>query len=236
MAQKRGRRYEAAVKSYQTVFRDALPHGLVVGVTLPIEPGVPEEVIARLHPDERVHLGGLLGLRQVTFAGGRIAARGALQALGRPVGAILPDERGAPMVPPGIGLSISHKATLAIALACRVEDQTVGVDLEDLLPARPGIEERVLRPEEQSAILEQPPERRWTSTLLRFSIKESIYKALAPRLGRYIDFHEAEVWPRADGVAEVKLHLVSGSPPVSLDARFCWLPEAVITSVRARWS
>lgn len=236
MARGGGRRYEGTVKSYQTVFRDALPHGLVVGVSLPAELGVPEEVIARLHPEERLYLATLPGLRQVSFAGGRLAARAVLHALGRSAGAILPDGRGVPVVPEGIGLSISHKSTLAIALACRVEDQTVGVDLEDLLPARPGVERMVLRPEELSAVLEQPTDRQWTSTLLRFSLKESIYKALAPRLGRYIDFQEAAVWPRPDGVADTKLHLSSGSAPISIDARFFWLPEGVITTVRARWS
>jgi enterobactin synthetase component D len=41
--------------------------------------------------------------------------------------------------------------------------------------------------------------------LLRFSLKEALYKALHPFVCRYIGFLEAEVQPVADGTAKVAL-------------------------------
>ena len=40
--------------------------------------------------------------------------------------------------------------------------------------------------------------------MLRFSIKEAVYKALNPVLQRYISFLEVEVEPNLDGSADIK--------------------------------
>jgi hypothetical protein len=40
--------------------------------------------------------------------------------------------------------------------------------------------------------------------MLRFSIKEAVYKALNPVLHRYISFLEVEVEPNLDGSADIK--------------------------------
>ena len=124
---------------------------------------------------------------------------------------------------------------MAVALVARHEHGTLGVDLEDLAPAREGIERRVLRPEEQAEVEALPHGRRWISTLIRFSIKESIYKALAPQLRRYIDFKEAAVFPGIDGKARVTLHLDTGPHPQRLEARYVWLHRSVLSTVRAKW-
>jgi 4'-phosphopantetheinyl transferase EntD len=47
--------------------------------------------------------------------------------------------------------------------------------------------------------------------LLRFSIKESIYKAMHPLICQYVGFQEAEVQPQADGSVLVRLALNSGA-------------------------
>lgn len=46
-------------------------------------------------------------------------------------------------------------------------------------------------------------------TLLRFSFKESIYKAMHPFLLRPISFQEVEVEPLPDGTAEIVFKLTS---------------------------
>jgi len=46
--------------------------------------------------------------------------------------------------------------------------------------------------------------------LLRFSFKESIYKAIHPFLARSVDFAEVEVQPQQDGTAELSFLLKSG--------------------------
>jgi enterobactin synthetase component D len=94
----------------------------------------------------------------------------------------------------------------------------------------------VLTADELAAIAAFPDDRRWMSILLRFSIKESIYKALDPYVKRYVGFHEAEVWPGVDGMASVTLRLAGGEGPFSVDARYEWLRGRVLTSVRIRKS
>jgi len=47
--------------------------------------------------------------------------------------------------------------------------------------------------------------------LLRFSLKESIYKAMHPLICHYVGFMEAEVQPLADGTATATFMLKSGA-------------------------
>jgi enterobactin synthetase component D len=191
--------------------------------------------LSRLHPDERALAETLRGFRQAEFVGGRLAARDAMQALGRRTGPVLRGVRGEPVAPPGVSLSISHKRHLAVAVAARSEFGGLGVDLEVLEPEREGIQQRVLVSEELESLEALEPDRRWTSTVLRFSIKEAIYKALAPRLQRYIGFEEAIVHPSTDGTAEVRLALTEGASPLALDARYAWLDRSVLATVRVQW-
>jgi len=229
-------RYPAPVSHYTIVHKDALPHGIVAGASLPgsADP-VPADVLAMLDPQERALAEAMRGFRQSEFVGGRLAARAAMGALGRGRGPILAGPRGAPLAPAGVALSISHKRHLAVAVAARAEFGTLGVDLEDLTPRRQGIAERVLVPAELEAVAALEEDRQWTATVLRFAIKEAIYKALAPRLKRFIGFDEACVEPDPDGTAAVTLSLTSGPTPRQVDARFAWLGDAVLATVRAQW-
>ncbi len=224
---------------FKPVLNDAQQHGIVVGVRLPgtADP-VPDDVLQRLHPAERAHALTLRGFRQPEWVGARLAAREALRVLGAPRVPVLNDDRGAPRLDSqghGVALSLAHKRDLAVALVARSGHGHIGVDLEDLLPERSGVASRVLTARELAAVEALPPERRWTSVVVRFSIKEAIYKALAPTLSRYIGFEEAEVDPTPDGLATVTLHLARGEPAPSVVARTTWLPGRVLSTVRARW-
>ena len=76
-------------------------------------------VAAPLHPGEAA-LSALWGdRRKATFAAGRHALRLALKDAGVDVdGAILRDDRGAPVLPKGVCGSVTHKDTVAAALVC----------------------------------------------------------------------------------------------------------------------
>lgn len=223
------------MRPFEPLPPDALPHGVLVAVPMPDTPEpVPVPVLNQLADAERVHALGLGGFRQVHFVGGRTALRAARRALGAPLGPVLPDPRGTPQMPKGFVGSISHKRDLAVALVARDHGWTIGVDLEDYGPARPRIAEKVLRPAEIAAIEELPDDRRWIATVLRFSIKESIYKALDPWVRRYVDFQEAEVTPDLAGRAAVTLHLTQGEGPFEVEARYVWWEGRILTSVRLR--
>lgn len=224
------------MRPFQVNHRDALAHGVLACVELPGsgEP-VPEAVLQRLHPEEREVAQTLRGFRQESFVGGRLAAAAALEMLGHPPAPVGLGPRGEPQPPEAVTLSITHKRHVAAALAARSLHGVIGVDLEDLDPPREGIGTKVLSPAELEVVAALPPERQWTATVTRFALKEAIYKALAPRLGRYIGFEEALLRVGMDGRAEVELQLDPPGPPVTLDARYGWLGQGVLATVRATW-
>lgn len=218
---------------FSTAFHSASPHGVLSAVTLPDGPDpVPDGVLSELHPVEAEFAATLRGYRQVQFVGGRLALRMARRQIGASLGPVLPDERGTPVLPRGFVGSVSHKRTLAVAMVARDSQGTLGVDVEDRLPERLRIADRILRPDELAAIAPLDEPERWNALLLRFSIKESIYKALDPYVRRYVGFHEAEVTPELDGCATVHLHLAQGEGPFRVDARYQWIPGRLLTSVR----
>lgn len=223
------------LKLFDLAFHHATQHGVLAAVHIPDSPDpVPDDVLARLPPAEAVHARSLRAYRQVSFVGGRLALRQACAQLGHQVPPILPDARNRPQLPVSLAGSISHKKDLAIGMVSPASLGTLGVDLEDYQPQRLGIASQVLSPRELAEIAELPDNRRWIALLVRFSIKESIYKALDPYVHRYVGFHEAEVEPDLQGGARVRLQLANGEGPFGVDARYEWLHGRLLTSVRIR--
>ena len=213
----------------------ALPFGLVYAVHLPdsADP-VPEEILKRLHPDERTYAKTLRGYKQVSWVGGRLAMRKAMRSLLSNTPPILTGPFGEPILPPGISASISHKRTLAVAMVARSAHGRLGIDLEEPDLSRGGIGPRVLRPEEVREVEALQEDRQWTAILLRFSIKEAIFKAIFPHVQRYVGFEEALVRPCLDGFAQVELFLKGEEGPFLLEARYHWLGTRLLSAVRLR--
>ncbi len=224
------------VTPYSLATTRGMRHGLLGAIHLPEKPEpVPAHVLKRLHPDEHAHACTLRGFRQVQWVGGRLAARAAADALGLSMGPLFSDAYGAPKGPKSLSISIAHKRHLAVAMVAQRRHGSVGIDLEVKGRPRMGIAPRVLTEAELTRVDALSTERRWTSVLVRFAIKEAIYKALAPRLKRYIGFEEAEVCPHTDGRAEVELHLQGSEHPAHLEAQYAWVPDGLLATVRARW-
>ncbi len=121
-------------------------------------------------------------------------------------------------MPPGSLGSISHKTGLAVAIAAAGGDPsfTVGVDLELVRPLRADLSGRILTDGERAAL--PPPGAARDAHLLRvFSAKEAIFKALSPRVGRFISFGEAEIRFRADGGLTAHLQLAGGEGPFTVE-------------------
>ncbi len=176
--------------------------------------------------------------RRASWAGGRVALHAALADLGIDEGAILSTPRGAPMLPAGTRGSISHKESLAVALAARAHVDAgawhVGIDIERIAPGRLDISKRVLRPEELARFPPPGDPRRIEELAFAFSAKEAIYKALDPFVGRYVSFQEMAVERRADGTALVVLDLRDGNG-ATFEVDLHWLRrnDFVITTARA---
>ncbi len=145
----------------------------------------------RPHPDETALASTFGGVRKDAWLGGRAAVRVALAAHGAEwTGPILSTTRGAPRVGPTLRASISHKGPAVVALvASNCEMGHVGIDLEETLPLRIDISRKVLTADELTRLPEEPVAR---DAMVRtvFSIKEAVYKAIDPFVGRYIGFHE----------------------------------------------
>jgi enterobactin synthetase component D len=223
------------MKPFRIAFQHATPHGVLVATWIPNSPDpVPDDVLDRLPPAEAARARELRGYRQPQFVGGRIALREAFRQIDVRLPPILSTDRGAPLVPAGLAGSISHKGNLAVGMASRADGDTLGVDLEDYGPARMGIASRILRAEELEEVQALPASRQWIAVLQRFSIKESVYKALDPYVHRYVAFHEASVSLDLSGGARVELHLEGEDKAFDVDARYAWLQGRLFTSVRIR--
>jgi 4'-phosphopantetheinyl transferase EntD len=165
------------------------PHGRALSVA------VDDEMVTRdaLVGSEIAIAAELGPVRRREFVAGRAALR---SLLGEPV-AIVPDDRGAPMLPAGWVGSISHKGERAAALVAPAGHGFVGLDIEVAAPARFPIERRILTAREQERVRDARDVTR------SFAIKEAIYKAIDPIVRRFVGFTEVELEVGADGTCTV---------------------------------
>ena len=207
--------------AFERRFLLTLPFGVCAGVSLPERPPPESEWPAALHPDERAFAHALGDARLASWIAGRLALRAALDAAGLPSSApILPGPRGEPRLPDGVTGSISHKSGLAVAIAAPMgaPPTTLGLDLEELRALRADIAARVLTDRERAALPAAGVDR--DAHVLRvFSAKEAIYKALAPLLGRYIGFQEAQVTLHPDGTLTAELALAGREGPFAVELK-----------------
>jgi enterobactin synthetase component D len=214
-------------------FELTLEHGTCVGVRIPAA-GAALDALAQeaLSPEERARAAGLPPPRRRTWVGGRAAMREALIRAGfSPVG-VPSNDRGAPVLPPGIAGSITHKEDLAAALVARESLARVGVDVELDVVRSHDIASRVLTPDERVEIAHLDERGRAREVLLRFSAKEAVYKALDPFVRRYVGFGEIAVSPLEDGTARVTPGLPVGEGPFAIEVRWRRFDGIVLTTAR----
>jgi len=160
------------------------------------------------HPSEIDFAMNLKKNTRNSFWLGRLAIRIALDFPNYP---ILKDRYGRPLLMKNVYGSISHKQERGVALISlpvidnndtNVRLAGIGIDLEmTSRPGRSNISKRVLTINERKSLGNIPGVPKDEEVLLRFSLKEAIYKAAHPLLCQYVSFREAEVTPFADGTA-----------------------------------
>jgi 4'-phosphopantetheinyl transferase EntD len=223
-------------------FRLNLVHGRCVGVRIPVE--VDESVLAALLPEERRFVSGLAPGRHPSWVAGRLALREAFRDLGIEPGPILATQRGAPALASDLVGSISHKRTLAVGLAARREGgASIGVDLETRPPilasaqeaqARPDVRMRVLTDDELARLERVPDENRQRTVILHFSLKEALYKAIDPLVGRHVAFHEASMTPLPDGSVGIALALSENDGAFAATAFWTEIEDHFLTTARVQ--
>jgi 4'-phosphopantetheinyl transferase EntD len=226
----------------EIAFRLNLVHGRCVGVRIPAE--VEDTLLAALVPEERKFVSTLAPGRHPSWVAGRLALREAFRDLGIELGPILATGRGAPALPADLAGSISHKRSLAVGLAARREnDASIGVDLEISPPAfasaqevqvRPDVRTRVLTKDELDRLEHVPEESRRRTVILHFSLKEALYKAIDPLVGRHVAFHEASMTPLPDGSASVAFALSVNDGSFVATAFWTEVEDHFLTTARVR--
>jgi enterobactin synthetase component D len=229
-----GRRMAGCIVPMQhpVAFELSVEHGLCVGVHLP-DPKAEGGALAppSLLSDEWAIAEKMLPVRRRTWVGGRVALRLALERCALEAPPVVVDDRGAPVLPAGVCGSISHKEAMAVALVAREPTARIGVDIELEGERTLDISSKVLTDDELREIADYSPAAREREVLLRFSAKESIYKAIDPFVRRFVGFREVAVSPRPDGTAEVRSHLPEPTP-FAIEVRWQRLMGYVLTTAR----
>lgn len=131
--------------------------------------------------------------RRAEYLAGRYVARLLLQKTGY-AGFVLHRNRDrTPLWPADICGTISHAGdTVLCALHRSFSPDGVGIDVEYLMTSRRTalVQNAILTSQESAVLACLPLERRVT---LAFSAKESLFKAIYPRLLRPFDFHASEI-------------------------------------------
>jgi len=134
--------------------------------------------------------------------------------------------------------SVSHKRRIAVALAAPDDGAGLGVDVEVAAAIKHDISRKILTTAELAAVDARSPEERWRGVVVRFSIKEAIYKAVDPFVRRYVGFKEAEVDAGPDGegvrVAAARLSMERGEGPFAVEATWVELAGHFISTARVR--
>lgn len=161
-----------------------LPAGCI-GEVRPIKPG-DEQLLAPVEAEglERA----VLSVRRASGAG-RDIARSLCAQLGVPVAEIPRSPRRYPIWPAGITGSITHDSEFAAAVVAPADQfGGVGIDIEPPTPLAPDIRELVGQREEWASFSNPA----FCDKAL-FSIKEAVFKAVYPRDGIFLDFHDVTV-------------------------------------------
>lgn len=128
--------------------------------------------------------------RKAEHLAGRIAAAHALPD--HTVSGIGPS--GEPLWPDGVSGSITHSGTQAMAVVVRAPDALVGIDCEAILPEREAreIQDGIIDSQEAMCLTRSDYPFALGLTLA-FSAKESLFKALFPRVKTYMGFDCARI-------------------------------------------
>jgi len=179
---------------------------------------------AGLFPEEAQSIARAVESRRQQFTAGRLLARQAWQTLGLAAQALLNDEQRVPRWPAGLVGSITHThGWCAAAVAHAAQIEALGTDVEAATPLDTALWQRICRREELRMLDAYPTRQAGLLAKAIFSAKESIYKALFPRVRSFLDFQamRIELAPGADvGQSEWQAELQVAWGPLEPGQRF----------------
>jgi 4'-phosphopantetheinyl transferase EntD len=155
-----------------------------------------------LFEEEAQAIANAVDSRRRQFTAGRWLARHAWRELGHDPAPLINDANRVPIWPDGLVGTITHTNIWCAAAVARSSDVVgIGADVEAATPLERGLWDRVCRPEERAFLHAQPEPLAGLLAKALFSAKESIYKALYPRIRAFLDFQGMliELSPAGDG-------------------------------------
>ena len=144
-----------------------------------------------LNSDEQPYISNAGSKRVREFTAGRHIARQAMQQMNVPATSIPVAKNRCPVWPEGIVGSISHtQDSVGIALARSQDYASVGFDIETGSAVTAELRNIILTQEEiERVCLDADSD---LATLM-FSCKESVYKAVFPLVGEFLEFQDIEI-------------------------------------------
>lgn len=189
------------------MFEDLVPAGVAVAEgEIPVHAPVRDAG----SPTEWAAVESSCPRRQAEFLTGRALARKAIRASGTPAVALPPDADGCCVWPPGLVGSISHSRRRCAAVVAGAERfAAIGIDVEETTRWHDRVSAVVTRPDEtQPARSPGPGPCSWH--LIRFSVKESVFKAWFAQFRTWLDFGDVtvEFGPESAGAGIGAFHAV----------------------------
>lgn len=177
--------------------------------------------------------------RRAEFLAGRLCAHRALFILNGKGGFPATRKDRAPQWPQGCVGSITHSDTWAAALVAHQNNYLgLGLDIERRLSNTGGhkLAGGIFTAGESARLARLPPEQLGLMVTLTFSLKESLFKALYPLVGKFLYFEHIELldWDTTAGVARLRLlcELNSEWPAGrEQDAHFCQIDGHLLSLV-----
>jgi len=151
-------------------------------------------LFAQLGIAEPEWLNKAVAKRQAEFLAGRLLARAAISCLGGPDGTISQSDR-MPVWPIGWSGSISHSYTRCFCLVARSDTLLCGVDIEKLpddLLLRAIWSEAMTEVDKKYLLRYSGSTQQYLATAI-FSAKETLFKALYPKVRTFFDFSIADL-------------------------------------------
>lgn len=177
-------------------------------------------------PEEIAAAAPMVQKRALEYLTGRTCARGLLRRLGFADAPLIADETRAPPWPDGVVGSISHTDGVVIAAVGLASDWFgLGIDVERRDAVHGKLEKYIATTTESERLAHIP---HWRT--IAFSSKESIFKALNPRTGLWLEFREVEIASLDDGVFRAHVN-ARDRAPFAVQGRYAVGEQYVFSTV-----
>ncbi|PTV59193.1 hypothetical protein DBL04_00540 [Acinetobacter seifertii] len=131
--------------------------------------------------------------RQIEFFAGRLLAKRALEELGSFQTDVLVGTHREPLWPSGFVGSISHSQNIICVLILKSNNLLVGMDIEHQIASEQCESLSDVLSHNELNLLAQSGLSKVESFTLGFSVKETLFKAVFPKVKRYLDFDQSTV-------------------------------------------